>query len=290
MDMKYRYYILTGIAILSLSGVIISGKLSMKQRNSHSQMSLPENVRLPESVLDKKIFPLPVLRNIGLPSATKLQPEIFKTERKNMLTGGSSLPTVTEKISSTKNTVIEGSVSLEIEKKLLTDAIPDDLTGTKYDAQITTKIVPVIWPSPDIINKVVLNALPLASQEVVPKSPIPVLIPASHELATVAVVRAKQYWYNVSIRQPGISISIDATKIAHVIPNINVFRRSDYHVRGDVNASVGPDEVGWKITWEEFNVAYNLTLACHDLKEPQCVDDTYIRELVDSLVFVGGVY
>jgi hypothetical protein len=243
MDMKYRYYILTGIAILSLSGVIISGKLSMKQRNSHSQMSLPENVRLPESVLDKKISPLS-----------------------------------------------EGSVSLETEKKLLTDAIPDDLTGTKYDAKITTKVVPVIWPSPDIINKVVLNALPLASQEVVTKSPIPVLIPASHELATVAVVRAKQYWYDVSIRQPGISISIDATKITHVIPDINVSRRSDYHVRGDVNAAVGPDEVGWNITWKEFNVAYNLTLACHDLKEPRCVDDTYIRELVDSLVFVGGAY
>lgn len=142
----------------------------------------------------------------------------------------------------------------------------------------------VAWPPKSALREDVWSGLAAEQRSKVALSPIPVLLPGSAEQAGRAVISTGPHWYAASVSEEGYSLVINATRLSYKIQR--EAWRAGSKARG-LPAVVSESEGIWSVSWQEFGVSYMLRMGC----EPEsrlCDDDRHVRQLAESLVYVGG--
>ena len=285
--MNYKKYITVVGLVVVLFGLVIGGRLIRTPYNPNLQEFSPNGNTLIPSQKENFLSKLfneekNVLHQNTASNLTPVKAPVTK----NVLPPGINVPIKTVP---TLEKITPQETSKDKSNEPLSDIIPDDITGTKYDPQSTTVILTIKWPPPETRNKTIFDALPLKSQEAVLRSPIPVLVPSDLELAALTQVFSDWGSNTVYISQPDITFGISATKVAETLPHLQSLHPPTEKIRG-VPARMGTSEdILWYITWDEFCAGYILNVECRDIEnDPRCNDFTYIRALAESLVFVGG--
>ena len=139
------------------------------------------------------------------------------------------------------------------------------------------------WPSdPDL--ELVERLSPQLRAEV-DAAPLPVLLPTAVSLTSAKLMRGPD-WYALWVQQDGLTITLNASGTARIHPHVKG-GMLPHTVRGK-EALVTQNEAVWSAAWVEHGVAYDLGLECADPTMAQCSDDALVRELAESLAYVGG--
>lgn len=172
----------------------------------------------------------------------------------------------------------------------------------------------VVWPARSAIDTTTRSRFVAAEVEKVDASGVPVLAP-SRGLAVTgrddddaapfarAHVAARADWFTLSVsdsafeaqksaprgpdgRGKGITVFVQGKRLAKRLPGVAPALGRD-SLRGRP-AWITQNEHVWVATWEENGVTYGVDLECGDVDDARCKDDAYLREVVESLAFVGG--
>jgi len=174
----------------------------------------------------------------------------------------------------------------------------------------------VVWPARNAVDEPSRARFAAADLDKVDASGVPVLAP-SHGLEAGdadaagagaprfarATVVAKADWFTLALKDAdfeaqrvagrangakgaGLSVFVQGQRLAR--------RRGDlpptlgrHQVRGRP-AWITRNEGIWSATWEEHGVSYVVELECGDPDDARCESDAHLREIAESLVFVGG--
>lgn len=139
------------------------------------------------------------------------------------------------------------------------------------------------WPKYPPDRAFVLS-LPIATQNAVKKSPLPVLLPPDPSLAGRAfmIIRPTGYTATIDNYYSDIQVSVRGEAISY---NLKRLSRSEL-VRG-LPAMLARGEVGWFLSWDEFGVSYQVFLGCASQDSVYCRADQVLR-IGNSLVYAGG--
>lgn len=174
-----------------------------------------------------------------------------------------------------------------------TEQKAEDVTGTPK-----TVVAEVQWPSREQIDKALLSAVSPDDAIKVAASPVPVLFPSDRNILKVGVVSMDNHSYNFGVSEPlnGIYISVVGNRIGVQYPGLRMDANSTTPVagvpiRGKYGVTLSKTESGgWDANWTEFGgVDYVMMLRCDSENDARCQSDTYLRELLQSLHYVGGV-
>jgi len=176
----------------------------------------------------------------------------------------------------------------------------------------------VAWPAASAIDLSTRARFEAAALEKIDASGVPVLAP-SRGLETVgaegrpathfarATVVARSEWFTIALkdadferdrlrhrlagrapgaRGAGLSVFVQGNRTARRIENVPpaIGRQT---VRGRP-AWITQNEAVWSATWEEHGATYVVELECGDPDDARCKDDATLREVAESLAFVGG--
>lgn len=144
----------------------------------------------------------------------------------------------------------------------------------------------VVWPAPAALDRAALGALSAAARERVSSSRVPVLLPAKEEMLAVANVIAKETWTASSVRTGGVTVTVTASRAAHVVPGVGP-AKGNRAIRG-THGFVSQNEGIWSAAWTENGVAYSVEVECDSPAAARCADDAYVMELANGLAYVGG--
>ncbi len=131
-----------------------------------------------------------------------------------------------------------------------------------------------------------LAALPAAEREKVATSPVPVLVPKDPAWHPKLVITTGPHWFAFSVTQNGVTVSVHATRVAHVHPDMPA-KKPDRDLR-QTKAFIGQNELIWNASWQERQVAYSLDVECAVTADARCADDKFLIQMAESLVYVGG--
>ncbi len=168
---------------------------------------------------------------------------------------------------------------------------PGKTASTSSAVTVPTSAPPAVGPlAPPplapLADKVALEALDDESRTKVAKSPVPVLVPKRPELLAVGKVMADEHWYAFHVSKDGLTINVQATRIAHQHADIPPARGK--HVVRGVPAFITQNEGIWTATWREAGTSYALDVECAEPTEARCATDGTLQGIANDLVFVGG--
>lgn len=143
------------------------------------------------------------------------------------------------------------------------------------------------WPRADTIDTAARSTLPPAAAGRLQESPVPVLVPSDSRLLqrAEAVVMPNQYTLTAKMDDATVSIQASPAPAAGraerttTIPRTQVGSRAVFFTENEAIRVA---------TWIENGVAYSAEIECAKADDPKCRDDTYLRSMVEKLVFVGG--
>jgi hypothetical protein len=144
----------------------------------------------------------------------------------------------------------------------------------------------ITWPPDGAIDREALAALPSQAAAAVERSPVPVLVVDRPEVLAQAKIIARPNWVSLSSRSEGVTISLQASKVAHRYPHIAA-ASGEGRVRGQP-AFVTRNTGIWSAAWIENGAAYALDVECARLPDPRCDDEHFLLELASQLTYVGG--
>lgn len=142
----------------------------------------------------------------------------------------------------------------------------------------------VAWPQQ--IHEAARAALSAEAREAVDRSPVPVLVVNRAAFLSASKVIAETNYYALSTQADGVTVSVQASRIAHKYDHIPP-QQGPARVRG-IPAFVTENEKIWSATWEEYGLGYSIDVECAKLPDPRCDNDRFVLELAESLVYVGG--
>ncbi len=143
----------------------------------------------------------------------------------------------------------------------------------------------VQWPAVDAVDAQLVAGLEPELAQAVAAAPLPVLLPSALPLQRAKLMHGTDWWA-LWAQHDGITLTLNASGSARVYPHLRG-ARNPHTVRG-VEGLVTQNESVWSAAWVEHGVAYMLGIECADPTMPACSDDARVRELTESLVFVGG--
>jgi hypothetical protein len=148
----------------------------------------------------------------------------------------------------------------------------------------------ITWPAADTVDRTAYDRLPGESQAVVPRSPVPVLVPKDPAFLAVGKIMIEPAsWYAFAGAAGGVTVSVQGNAKAYDHPEISA-QAADFaktplrRTRGNVTVN----ESIRTATWIENGAAYSVDVECADPTEARCASDTFVIELVNGLVYVGG--
>ena len=142
----------------------------------------------------------------------------------------------------------------------------------------------VTWPEAASADHDVRARLSRTALDKLARSSAPVLVPERGGWAEVGLVHVGPSWTVFEGHNDDVHLNLSASTLARRYPNMRGVKPTDT-VRG-VPAIVTQNEKIWSVSWIEHGVAYALELECGAGKTV-CDDDRELRELAESLVFVG---
>ena len=140
------------------------------------------------------------------------------------------------------------------------------------------------WPQH--IDEGARAALSAEAREAVDRSPVPVLVVNRAAFLAASKVIAEPNYYALSIQAEGVSVAVQASRIAYKYDHIPP-QKGPARVRG-IPAFTTENEKIRSATWEEYGIAYSIDVECAKLPDPRCENDRFVLELAESLVYVGG--
>ncbi len=154
----------------------------------------------------------------------------------------------------------------------------------------------VEWPASSTINQTALKAMKPEEAAKIANSGVPVLVPSDPRYLAAGIMLTNEFSYDFALDDyiDGANFTLGASRVSDQ-SNAPV---PAYALEPDPNAvvirgqrvSFSQNEMGnWLATWGEFGqVGYLLHVGCETFDNPRCADDTFIKSLVASLVYVGG--
>jgi hypothetical protein len=154
-----------------------------------------------------------------------------------------------------------------------------------------TVVAKVQWPSEASIDRAARGALTAEGREALPRAPVPVLLPRDPQLLARGVLIVEPNWYSFSSdsvddRGAKYHVVVAATRVAHVHPEVPP-ARGPVRLRGR-DAFVTRNEGIPSATWSEHGVDYTVDVECGSPTDARCTADAFLRDLTESLVYVGG--
>jgi hypothetical protein len=159
-------------------------------------------------------------------------------------------------------------------------------TAQKQRASID--VVRPTWPS--AVDEGALASLPEPQRARLAASPVPVLVPRDAALLANAELVVKPTFFALATKTADrtLTVSLSATTVVHQRPGLPR-AEGDQRVRGDRPAWITENEAIRSVTWSENGVSYVLELECSaPATDARCADDSALRALAESLVYVGG--
>jgi hypothetical protein len=143
------------------------------------------------------------------------------------------------------------------------------------------------WPRAAAIDPSARAALPAPAAGRLQESPVPVLVPNDARILqrSEAVVLADQYTLTSKVDDATVSIQASPAQPAGrgersvATPRTQVGSRAVFFTENEAIRVA---------TWIENGVAYSAEVECAKADDPKCRDYTYLRSIVERLVFVGG--
>lgn len=142
----------------------------------------------------------------------------------------------------------------------------------------------VEWPEAASADLGVRARLSRATLDKLSSSPAPVLVPERGGWAQLGMLHIGPSWTVFEAHEDDVHLNLSASTLSRRYPNMRGVELTDT-VRGQP-AIVTQNERIWSASWIEHGVAYALELECGAGKTV-CDDDRELRELAESLVFVG---
>lgn len=143
------------------------------------------------------------------------------------------------------------------------------------------------WPPASTIAAGVRERLPQPLREAVDRCPVPVLVPGDASWLARATMHspadANSYGYALAAGQGDLQVSVQASRIATLLPHVG-HHRGNRRIRGGEGWYSDNDGIR-TASWIEHGVAYTLDLECRAARD--CTDAA-IEGLVEGLVYVGG--
>ncbi len=167
-------------------------------------------------------------------------------------------------------------------------------------------IGPVEWPSVSSVSQTALAQIKTEERAKVSLSGVPVLVPSDPKLLAAGIMmHPTDVSYGFGSTEPvnGLDFTIDATNVstrsnAPVPAYLSDPNRpkDDYLMIGKRKVSIGwitgdggregaPLTADWV---ENGDVAYSIVLVCSTINDQRCLQDSYVRSFIESLVYVGG--
>ena len=160
--------------------------------------------------------------------------------------------------------------------------------ATETTASLERHALSIEWPSESRISVDTFESLSQESQQAVRSSSVPVLVPSDRALSTKTAVIAGATWYSASVEYQDISLDISADGVILLAPTEpKALNPPNEAVRGTVGYIYESEGI-WRVRWTENGIPYALWLSCGTASDPRCSSSTYVREIVNGLVFVGG--
>ena len=142
----------------------------------------------------------------------------------------------------------------------------------------------IAWPVAQTRADAVRAELDATTTEDVDRSDVPVLVPPA--VATGGRVMIGDGWYAFSGRGDAFTISVQGSARARVYPHVRA-AEPDWIVR-DQGAYLTRNEGIWSVSWIEHGAAYAIEIECDEPFAGPCADETFVVELTESLVYLGG--
>lgn len=164
----------------------------------------------------------------------------------------------------------------------------------------------VVWPSMAEVDRPVRARFTADDLRAIDVADLPVLAPRDPRMHARATVVVKPTWFSVALKDaayaaeldalaagrsvdglaPGVSVLVQGNRTAHRHPHVAPAVGTDI-VRGRP-AWITQNESIWSATWQEHGVTYVVEIECSRPSDRRCADDALLREVVESLVLVGG--
>ncbi len=184
---------------------------------------------------------------------------------------------------------------------------------------VAPRLVPqqVTWPARDTVDAEVRSRLDTTQLRAVDASGVPVLAPRDASVYAQVHVVSQPAWFTVSLKDDayaaellaqrgsgsapapggavthplpadgGLAVFVQGNRLAHDHPHIPPVTGKQ-RVRG-LPGWITQNESIWSATWTENGVSYVVEVECSRPDDARCADEEVLMDVVDSLVFVGGV-
>lgn len=145
-----------------------------------------------------------------------------------------------------------------------------------------------VAPSAAVVESARVALLPEASQDVVRRARLPLLLPRDPALLARAIVTAGPRFSALSAQGEGWSLSISGTDHRHALAEELPPPTPRDQVRGAPAIFTENDGIR-TVTWDEAGMAWAVDVECFEAEsDPRCTGDDFVRALAESLELVGG--
>jgi hypothetical protein len=142
----------------------------------------------------------------------------------------------------------------------------------------------IAWPDETTRVDTVRAELDASMADDIDRSDVPVLVPP--RVATGGRVMIGDGWYAFAGQGDAYTVSVQGSARARVYPHIRA-AQPDWIVR-DQGAYLTRNEGIWSVSFIENGAAYAIEIECDEPFAGPCMDESFVVELAESLVYVGG--
>lgn len=121
------------------------------------------------------------------------------------------------------------------------------------------------------------------------KTRVPVLLPDDGRMVERMQLFAKPDFYVAVLREETFVLQITGTRVDQGKLEARSARRRMKRSQSEEGYTYQRTEYGVELSFTRYNVSYNISCECREPEtDSRCKDDAYVRQLAESLVFVGG--
>ncbi|NWG46059.1 MAG: hypothetical protein HXY25_05880, partial [Alphaproteobacteria bacterium] len=117
---------------------------------------------------------------------------------------------------------------------------------------------------------------------------LPVLIPDFPTMRMAGRVFARRDFYSASFTLPDAMVEVFGTRLVAPTPKDMIARFTRMAAADPDGFRIVETEAGFDLSFERYNVAYNISLNCNDPKAEDCRSPERIRDLARRMRFAGG--